>query len=371
MKLIASVLGVGILGCYLFFYESPDPITPVAWTSTPMAPNAAVVYEPNNALRNVEHLSLVHAKTRFGPSYIVSDRQQNLYTGYADGTVMRTNRDGGEEKVIANTGGRPMGMRLLRDKSLLVADAKKGLLLISPQGVIAPLTANQPLPLLHVSDVLVTADESTAYFSLATQRFGIADPVAEVLEHGSTGAIYAIDLRSRKITPLSNGYAMVTGLALSPDERYLLASETNSYRIWKVELKGDDVGRKTIFKDELPGFPAHLAFDGPNKIWVALPYPRQAWVDWLVSKPLLRSFVAKLPAVLRPDLKSRAFVIAVDLNGRVVENLQNADPEHTGRDHTDGYRPIHSVIRVGEWLFFGSEVHPGIGRLRYVGAKSK
>jgi hypothetical protein len=74
---------------------------------------------------------------------------------------------------VADTKGRPLGLQHDRSGNLIVADARRGLLAITPAGqvtVLADRFENQPLK--FVDDLDIAAD-GTIYFTDASQRYGI------------------------------------------------------------------------------------------------------------------------------------------------------------------------------------------------------
>ena len=56
----------------------------------------------------------------------------SVYCGTEDGTIWRVRHDGGSVEKIAHTGGRPLGIEIFPDGRLLVCDAERGLLRVSP-----------------------------------------------------------------------------------------------------------------------------------------------------------------------------------------------------------------------------------------------
>ena len=62
---------------------------------------------------------------------VVLDTTGNLYTGLEDGRIVRVPVAGGKPEVVADTGGRPLGMKLDAAGNLVVADALRGLLSVA------------------------------------------------------------------------------------------------------------------------------------------------------------------------------------------------------------------------------------------------
>ncbi len=79
---------------------------------------------------------------------------------------------------------------------------------------------------------------------------------------------------------------------------------------------------------------------------MALVTPRDATLDKLLPHPFLRKIVYRLPAFLQPAPKRYSFVLGLDANGRVVENLQDGSPEC--------YAQIANVVEHQGFLYFGS-----------------
>ena len=69
----------------------------------------------------------------------------------------------------------------------------------------------------------------------------------------------------------------------------------------------------------------------------------------------MRRLVARLPHWLQPGPKKHSFVLGLDLDGKVVANLQYKGD--------DAYSPITSVEERGPWLYFGSLSETAIARL--------
>jgi hypothetical protein len=70
----------------------------------------------------------------------------------------------------------------------------------------------------------------------------------------------------------------------------------------------------------------------------------------------VRKALARLPAFLQPKIRRHARALAVDETGRIVADLQHVSPT--------SYSPLTSVIERDGFLYLGSFVHAGVGRLR-------
>src|SRR3546814_13779577 len=108
------------------------------------------LYPDNDQLRNIERLA---DGTGIGPEGIAVDLKGQIYAGYADGRVMRFDEDGAHPVLLANTGGRPLGISV-GDKGVFVADARRGLLQIKADGSVVVLsTGAEGKPFRFVHDV--------------------------------------------------------------------------------------------------------------------------------------------------------------------------------------------------------------------------
>jgi hypothetical protein len=75
-----------------------------------------------------------------GPEDLASDKEGFIYSGMADGRIMRFNIDGSNPQQIVNTNGRPLGLEFDHNGNLIVCDAYKGLLSIDVNDSITILT---------------------------------------------------------------------------------------------------------------------------------------------------------------------------------------------------------------------------------------
>jgi hypothetical protein len=78
-------------------------------------------------------------------------------------------------------------------------------------------------------------------------------------------------------------------------------------------------------------------------------------VDWLAPHPFLRKLIWRLPSFLQPDVQRYAFALGLDLNGKVVRNLQDPSPQC--------FTQIANVVEHKGQLYFGSIGEHAIGRM--------
>ena len=115
------------------------------------------------------------------------------------------------------------------------------------------------------------------------------------------------------------------------------------------------MGQSDIFIDNLPGFPDGISSNGRDRFWLALVAPRQAVFDRMLPYPFLRKMVVRMPKFFQPAAQRYSFVLGLDSEGRVIENLQNGSP--------DCYSEIANVVEHNGALYFGSIGEDTIARL--------
>jgi sugar lactone lactonase YvrE len=342
---------------YLCFW--PVPIDPIAWTP-PTSPSLTGQYQSNSLLAQTERLSLGNdgaaAGAGFAPEDVALDSTGRIYAGLDDGRIMRLQSDGTKPEVFSNTGGRPLGLVFDREGNLIVADAIKGLMLVAPDGALTVLaTGAEGLPFKCTNDLDIAAD-GTIYFTDATSKFPLTNFTADLLEHRGNGRFLAYDPKTKATRTLLRDLSFANGVAVSPDQSFALVVETGAYRLHRIWLNGSRQGQSEIFIDNLPGFPDGISSNGKDKFWLALVTPRDATLDKLLPHPFLRKAIARLPKFLQPAPKRYSFVLGLDTNGRLVDNLQNGSP--------DCYAEIANVVERNGMLFFGSIGESALGRHR-------
>jgi sugar lactone lactonase YvrE len=348
--LLASAALLAALLLYLLAW--PTGMEPVAWTPPPAPSLTEGAYAYNEKLKGIQKLA---AGVGAGPEGVNVDAVGRIYAGYNDGRVVMLSPDGAAYSELGNTGGRPLGITFGLDGSLVIADAKKGLLHFGAQ--VWPLaTEADGMPFGFTDDADNTRFDKNIYFTDASSKFGYGQHMRDLLEHGANGRLLEYNFETKHTRVLMQGLHFANGVAVGPDDAYVLVNETGEYRILRYWLKGEKAGTHDVFIDNLPGFPDNLSFNDRDRFWVAIVAPRDPMLDELLPGSLyLRTVISKLPAFLQPRPKMHAFVLGIGLDGKVIANLQ-----YVG---SDAYAPITSVREHHHWLYFGSLTYPAIGRL--------
>jgi sugar lactone lactonase YvrE len=270
-----------------------------------------------------------------GPEDVLVDEDGSVLCGLLDGRILRITPDGRTISTVADTGGRPLGLEWLPDHSLLVCDARRGLLQVDASGnvnVLATEAAGKPLVFCNNADVMA---DGTVYFTDSSERFGLDEWKADLLEHSSTGRLLrrapdgAIDV-------VTTGLSFPNGVALTTDESRLFVAETATYRLLAMDLPDGELTEIVA----LPGFPDNIATGSDGLIWVAVGSPRDPVLDFLLPKPpVLRKATWALPDALQPRAKKVVTIQAYDATGRLVHDLRGKDQDFympTGVREHDG-----------------------------------
>jgi sugar lactone lactonase YvrE len=327
----------------------PPEIAPVAWTP-PKAPPLTGDYALNHDLAHVQRWEIGRGA---GPEDVVVDGDGRAWCGLADGRILRFPAGGGRPETVARTGGRPLGVELDTDGALIVCDAERGLLRVADGAVEVLVGAVGGVPLRFCNNAAVAAD-GTIWFSESSTRYGLDEYRKDVLEHRGNGRLLRLDRGTGEVEVVLTGLHFANGVALDPDERFVLVAETSRYAIRRHWLAGDLAGSTEVFVDNLPGSPDNLSTGPGGTFWVAIVTPRLPALDFLLPRPRLRRLVGAIPERLQPQMAPHGIVLGFDGDGRVVANLQDPD---------GAFAPITGVREHDGWLYLGSLSDSALGRV--------
>ena len=344
------LLGSLLLAGYLLLW--PVPIEPAAWTP-PTNPGWTGVYAQNQQLAGVQRLA---SGGGVGPEAVVVGPDGRVYSGYIDGRLIAVNPSTDTVEVLENTGGRPLGVQFGAAGELYVADAVHGLMVRRGSGELEVLSNQYRGQRLGFVDYLDIDSQGRIYFSDASAKFGVTQVRADFFEHRGNGALLRYDPSTGETEQLADQLYFPNGIAVGPDDAYVLVNETAKYRVLRYWLKGEKSGQMDVFIDNLPGFPDNITYNDAGTFWVAMYGPRSADLDALLPRPFLRKLVFRLPEWLQPSPAHDSLVLGLNTEAEVVANLQ-----YRGED---AYAPITSVREHDGWLYLGSLSADAIGRIQ-------
>ncbi|MFG1811630.1 SMP-30/gluconolactonase/LRE family protein [Streptomyces sp. NPDC049040] len=283
-----------------------------------------------------------------GPEDVVADSEGTLYTGLDDGSILAVDVEAATVRSVAHTGGRPLGLHPLPDGRLLVCDAQRGLLRLDPDsGRIDTLLTEVRGERLTCCSNAATAADGTTYVSDSSRRFSLDHWKGDLLEHSGTGRLIRLPPGGEPEVIL-DGLQFANRVTLAADGSFVTVAETGGYRLRRVHLTGPRAGQADVLTDNLPGFPDNLSTGSDGLIWIAMAAPRDPLLDRLHRfHPVLRKAIWRVPPRFQPDARPTAWALAVDVEGRVVHDMQRGDLH---------YRMVTSACAVGGRLYLGSLV---------------
>jgi 2-keto-4-pentenoate hydratase/2-oxohepta-3-ene-1,7-dioic acid hydratase in catechol pathway/sugar lactone lactonase YvrE len=341
--------------------EQADPqADPAPWTPPSAAKTGKTVrtgkLAPNQVLDQVERWE-VPGGTR--PEDVVFDPAGRLYAGVEDGRIWRwpaTYPGSGHAELFADTHGRPLGLEIdPRDGTLIVCDAYRGLLRIEETGPARVLAQAYDGRALKFTNNAAVAADGTVYFSDSSTRFRIEHYKQDLLEHRPNGRVFRYRPEAEDLDLVADGLYFPNGVALAPDESFLLVAQTAAYDIVRIPLTGPAAGRPEPFASNLPGLPDNMSPAGDGSYWVAFPSPRLPLVDRMMPHPASRRIAARLPERLQPAAARYGLVARVGADGTILQSLHGP---------AGSYREIVGVRQHDDWLYLGSLAETAVGRIR-------
>jgi len=349
MRATAVAAGLVLVLLLAYLLAWPVPIAPVAWE--------APVFDPADwpGTGTLAHAEQGTIPDGHGPEDVEVDDRGRIYAGVADGRILRWEKPEGPPTVLAETGGRPLGLDWDGAGNLLVADAWKGLLAIDPSGRIEVLaTECGGTPLVFTDDVMAAAD-GTIWFSEASDGCRQPDWKLDLFESRPRGRLCAWEPATGMAREVLGDLYFANGVAVDPEQQFVLVNETSRYRVRKLWIAGPKSGTNEVLIDNLPGFPDGISTGTGGVFWIAIVSPRNSLLDGAADKPWLRSVMMRLPAFLQPAPERTARAIGIDAEGRVIHDLY--DPE--GR----GIYVVTSVQERAGHLYLGSLVDDAWARV--------
>jgi gluconolactonase len=182
-----------------------------------------------------------------GPSV---DRAGNLYVvDIPFGRVFRIT-PAREWELVVQYEGWPNGLKLHRDGRLVIADYRRGLMILDPgRGVIQPLLETAYSEGFKGLNDLHFADNGDLYFTDQGQT-GIGDPTGRVFRLGSDGGLER----------LVSNVPSPNGITLNTRNTQAYVAVTRAQQVWRLPLMADGQPSKTGVAIQLSG--GHAGPDG-------------------------------------------------------------------------------------------------------------
>ncbi|XP_063761577.1 adipocyte plasma membrane-associated protein [Eleginops maclovinus] len=343
-SLLAALLAVAV-GVYLL----PSPIDPKPHVLKGPPPALEGPLAVNTLLQKGRRLFVGKLH---GPESFTADEEGNVYTGTVDGKLWRISPDDsltllthmgqdlpecGSSTNYEPVCGRPHGVRLDRHGQLIVADSYFGLHSVNPKtGEKTLLLANSQgaagVPFAFLNGLEISSETGIIYFTDSSSRWGRRHVNLEVIELNTLGRLLSFDPQTGSVTVLLGDLYMPNGIALSPDERFLLLAETSIGRILRFWLKGPKAGTKEVVMDNMIGYPDNIRRSDHGTFLVGITTPRfrkvtPPFLDMIAPYPAVKRFLAKVIPLgwYRVMLPRYALVLELGSDGELVGTLH--DPE--------------------------------------------
>ena len=362
LKYVAAlfVVAVGIL------LALPTHFDPVAfrYSSTDGAPEFTGPLAVNQHIANARR---VFQDTVQGPEAFAAANGY-VYTGLKDGRIIRFNLELSDFETILestcaiNECGRPLGLKFHpRDANkLYVAYSRKGLLLyhLDTKQWETLVDCRQPgegiTPLMILNDMVPLSNDSV-FFTDMSDKYGFHEVEEEVVEGRPHGRLFHYNPTDKSLRVVLESLHSPNGMAVGPDEQFVLFPETSRARVIRYYLKGSKAGTVDIFADNLPGLPDNITPSSGGGYWVGLGAVRDnGLLDMLVERPWLRllGYKLKLMHFLMKLIQKHAMIIELDSSGRIVKSLHDPNGLVT--------TSVSSVLDLGDKLLLGSFFAPYI-----------
>jgi len=352
VKRLLGYFGFLVTAVAVYLLAWPVPIDPVAW----QAPTDKGLVGPFESNDRLETATAIDLGDHAGPEDATLGRDGSVYVTTEGGRVLRVRHRVVEE--FADAGGRPLGIEVDADGSLVVANAYLGLQRIDERGNVTTILSSVDGTTPVYPNNLAIARDGKIYFTEASSKYG-ADKyrgsynasLLDIMEHGGHGGVFVFDPATGASRQLLDDLNYVNGIAISEDNSYLVIAETSNYRVLKYWLAGPRQGETQVLLDNLPGFPDNLKTGRSGRFWMGFAAPRNDLVDKVSDKPWLRKVIQRFPAALRPKAVPASHVISFDGEGEILMNMHDPSarfPTLTGVLETE--RSLYLTTLFGNQL---------------------
>lgn len=294
----------------------------------------------------------------FGPEDLAYDHKSGvIYTGTADGWIKRvTVRNDSGGSVVENwfyLGGRPLGLSIGHYNNLILTNGVEGLLNLTQDRKLEVLTNEADGVKFKLTDAVDIANDGVIYFTDASSKYTLNEVFFDFLEGRPHGRLLSFDPSTKETKVLIPDLYFANGVAVSPDQDFVIFCESAMRRCRKYWIQGERKGSVDNFIDNLPGIPDNIRYDGEGQYWIALfSGVTFAW-DLAFKYPSIRKVLAMISKYIgRPHMEKNGGVLAVDLQGKPTAHYY--DP---------GMSFVSSGIKIENHLYCGSLLYPYITRL--------
>lgn len=235
---------------------------------------------------------------------------------------------------------------------------------------------------------VAVAKNGDIYFSSSSSEYGMHDGAFTFFANPS-GRLMHYERKTGKVTVVLDNLWFANGVALSPEEDFVLVAETHASRISKYFLAGPKKGQSEVFVEGLPGIPDNITPD-EDGLWIALvvsadpanpmlphslaplPYVRKflarlltliempfAFIDRVYPNPYTKSIVYKIGgfSAFSFTFPKRTTIVRTDWNGKIIGSLHGFD---------QSVHQVSHVMELNDHLYIGSPYNNFIAKVKFV-----
>jgi len=269
--------------------------------------------------------------------------------------------------------GRPLGYTYDARGRLIICDSVAGLFRYDDKDRSMTILANSladGTPLRFVNSVDISPRTGKIYFSASSDQplswrgpdelggSGFWDTMTAAkmnLVHGSaTGRLLVYDPATGAVDTLLDSIFFANGVALGPNDEFVLVCESYGARVLRVWLGGSKAGASDVFVDRLPGFPDGVSARQGGGFWVSIVNPPNL-LGRIAGPSALRALMGHLMPLIEPLVKKFGCVAKVSADGEKQALLMDATGEHV--------RSVASAHQHGRKLFLGNLMGAGVSVL--------
>lgn len=371
----------GVIGLLIswaaLWYRYNDPSTRTAqFYELPQRPKLVGPLAVNEKLQNVEYILKGQI---VGPESLVVE-EDSIYTGLYDGRVVHI-KNGKIIKEVRFTKtkqcgtidsepscGRPLGIRRLNEKDMVVTDAYLGIFVVDFSAgtfrhIVKSSTPIGDRYMRFVNDVEVL-NEDEIVFTDSSSKWDRRHFPSIILESEPNGRIFKHKISTGETKVLADNLYFPNGVQLHPDGNSILFAECNRARIKRLNLQTNEV---TSFATNLPGFVDNIRKGADDTLWIGLAGVRhidsRSFIDTLGAYPLLRQILLdivpsdwwiKYIHMVQPP---HAMIIQLNAQGEIMQSLHDTKGKYI--------RDVSQISQSGDYLYLGSFRSDYIARLRY------
>lgn len=230
----------------------------------------------------------------------------------------------------------------------------------------------------------MVASNGDFYFTHTSSEYGI-DNLGLVSLLNPSGRLIHFERSTGKLTVLLDNLWFANGVALSPDETFVIAAETHATRIQRFWLVGPKKGKSEMFFEGLPGIPDNITPD-VDGFWVALGLPADPQNPFLphtrTDMPDFRKFYARSLHLFEMLLNFITHMCPNDYTRDLAYNMHqfamfgfqpsprstivrmNWEGDVVASFHASDFSSYSHVLELGDYLYLGSIFHSYIARVK-------